>query len=434
MTLNPDLCVDHHGRENVPFKYFVRPTILPSSKVSTSFTCFPQLPVELQLQIYDFCDGSTLFNLMHTCSDIRKEASKRFWTHKDTWYRCSEDTAFPRDTQHPIIQYCPDFASRITQVEIDFIRIHMAFPTDEIDPIQGPRTTTSDKARAFWARVQSIFPSVRTLVMTGLRSYEGFPLLPSDSEYETSASVIETVIGYAPSNIRVLVAQEYWRTPNRAEQIVCDLWRVDPDSKSPWQLIQSSWTIRRILLPKRHCPAFPVGTMLEILASNRPSALEQWGLQRLRLESYRRYSPPGSPWRCVASSYDTDCDATFADQNDWEEHIYNNAHQHHGFSKDRLHLFRLCEHTPSEEKTAIEARCKRFTEDCEEIIALRHKIRDAYGPYDSEERRLFLENLYSDEQPARPAPGECVEEKCTDKCTWLELLAHWFRPERSEYE
>lgn len=434
MALNPDLCVDHHGREHIPFKYFVRPTILPSSKVSTSFTCFPRLPVEIQLQVYDVCDGSTLFNLMHTCSDMRKEASKRFWAHKDTWYSCSDDTAFSGRIQHPIIQYCPEFASRITQVEIHFIRIHMAFPSDEMDPISGPRTTTADKARAFWARVQSIFPSVQTLVMTGLRSYDGFPLVPSNSEYETSAPVIETAISYAPSTIRVLVAQEYFRTPERGQLPVSDLWRVDPSSKSPWQLVQSSWTIQRILLPKRHCLTFPVGTMLEILASNHPSALELWGLQHLRLESYRRYLPPGSPWRCVSSAASYDCDATFAEQSDWEEHIYKNAHSRHDFSRDSLHLFRLCEHTPAEEKTAIEARCKRFTQECEDITVLRDKIRDAYGPCDSEQRRRFLDHLYSDEQPVRPAPGECVEEKCRDKCTWLELLAHWFRPERSEYE
>jgi len=276
MALNPDLCVDHHGRENVPFKYFVRPTILPSSKVSTSFTCFSQLPAELQLQIYDACDGSTLFNLMQTCSGIRKEASKRFWTHKDTWYSCSDDTAFPRRVQHPIIQYCPEFASRIAQVEIHFIRIHMAFPSDEMDPIEGPRTTTADKARAFWARVQSIFPSVRTLIMTGILPHEGS---------SSSASIVETVVSLAPSNIRVLVAQEEFPTPARDQLPVANLWRVDPGSKPAWQLVQSSWTIRRILLPKRHCPTFPIGTMLQILASNHPSALELWGLQHLRLES-----------------------------------------------------------------------------------------------------------------------------------------------------
>jgi hypothetical protein len=204
MSMNVDSCRDY-DREYVPFKYFVRPTQLPASEPSSAFTCFANLPVELQLQIYDACDAPTLFNLMQTSSSARKEASKRFWADSATWYSIRSDSEFTPERPNTIVFHCPEFGDRITQVLIDLIRIELTFAEGDGSLPEHSSKSTRAKAQSFWNRMQKIFPSLTTVVLNGLKPNTGFPLI-IDPDCEHVTPTIARVVEEAPSHIRVLVA------------------------------------------------------------------------------------------------------------------------------------------------------------------------------------------------------------------------------------
>src|ERR1700710_115158 len=88
MSWNLDLCLSVFDEPQTPFRYLVFPWT-PTPSPLKPFHRFADLPAEVYLRILQFCDASTLFQLMHTCSYIRPDASKAFWTQQDDiWYQC----------------------------------------------------------------------------------------------------------------------------------------------------------------------------------------------------------------------------------------------------------------------------------------------------------------------------------------------------------
>jgi hypothetical protein len=74
----------HQGELQVPFARHVRqmnPTI-----PQANFQQYINLPAELQLEIFGFCDQATIFQLIHTSRQTRAEAKQLFFSSPETWY------------------------------------------------------------------------------------------------------------------------------------------------------------------------------------------------------------------------------------------------------------------------------------------------------------------------------------------------------------
>lgn len=425
MSLNVDYTQDYQPKEYVPFKYFVRPTQLPSSEASRSFTCFLDLPAELQLYVYDSCDASTLFNLMHTSSSARNEVSKRFWAHSDTLYCCRNDSYFSSSSRNPIIFHSPEFGSQITRVEIDMIRIEMKFLEDEWNPNRQPSETTQGKAQFFWARVQKIFPSVQTIILNGLVPNKGFPFV-IDHDSRNVTSILGRVVRQAPSNLRVLVALQdnlsQWPQDPKA---FCDLWQIIHGQEPSWKLVEKSWAPRRILLPERRFTSYPGGAFLKLTSSSHDLLREKRGLWQLRIDTYLNYSSASSKLHCL----DSDCDAIFTAKDEWRQHLRDNRHHRHDFGAHAKGHFLFCEDTPPPVKVALMARCERVDQRTRELEALSQKLREDWGDELGSEKRLAFERAYLEQLEEVYLDPECQENKRDN--LWYDTLHEWLTPEFS---
>jgi hypothetical protein len=63
--------------------YFVAPH---SQKDSGSFARLLDLPLDVLLLVFGFCDASTRFQTMHTCTAFRYMTSRLFWADPTVWY------------------------------------------------------------------------------------------------------------------------------------------------------------------------------------------------------------------------------------------------------------------------------------------------------------------------------------------------------------
>ncbi|KAH8433736.1 uncharacterized protein LDX57_011370 [Aspergillus melleus] len=83
---------------------------------------------------------------------MRQECSKLFWdSMPNVWYQIEPMDSVWDGKMKPLF-YCPLFASRVTQVEID-VKISEAIWT----PYNG---------KEFWERIEELFPSVKSVVLT----------------------------------------------------------------------------------------------------------------------------------------------------------------------------------------------------------------------------------------------------------------------------
>jgi len=125
--------IDDQGDPLIPFATYIHheaPSMqsLPNSEIFNRFTDFPS---EIQMAIFRSCDAPTLFQLMRTCSNIRAEAQKLFWSHPATWYYVEPDW-LTFEYGHPGSEpHCSEFARCVQQVEVAFIRLDYEFRKSE---------------------------------------------------------------------------------------------------------------------------------------------------------------------------------------------------------------------------------------------------------------------------------------------------------------
>jgi hypothetical protein len=430
-----DLCVNYEPKQLVPFKYFIRPASLPPLEASRTFTCFANLPVEIHLQIYDFCDTPTLFQLMHTCARTRTEASKRFWSQQDIWYNCPDTSLFDYFIKHPIPLFCVSFASQITQVEIDVETLGTVFGNESVvkngdvvydsesseSPNNGETVeaeahpvTTLDKARIFWKRVQTVFPSISRVVISGKpwmeENHDWFP------DCDANNVDVSLAIQQAPPHISVFIATECRRKqPNDLEN-GHKLWQFNKQFDPPsWYQVPGFWTPKRVLLPPRQFVNYPLDTLLKIISIQSNMDLERRGLHWLTLESYPRYATTARI-QCPNPM----CNALLPTRKVWSQHLQET---HHGRLRARCtyneNQVRCSANTPADVKAKLEARHKWIVGRQRDADKMTSQLENEWEYKGPEERRMFQtafheqlrnENIF--------APGELV----VDKCGWIELM------------
>jgi hypothetical protein len=381
-----DLCMQYWDRVVVPFHHFVTPK--PQLNVRATSPHFPffRLPIDIQLLVYESCDGPTLFQLMRTCLRTRCSVTKLFWDNasRDYWYYCCRDEYLFEDCPpgYTLLRHCPKFAHQITSVEIDLTRLELRFRGDD-DDTRTPASTAT-KARDFWAKFRNIFPSVQRVVLTGCEPRRIHP--PPPGEVDEDYTIIETVVQRAPACHEVLIAFDAF--PMLGEDRPRNtLWRAGSGVK-PWQVIDADWKPTRVLLPHRRWAVSPLGDFLRFNQMYGAVLLEKRGIEWLMVESYARYAVQDII-RCPR----LDCSATYTERGSWKRHLSVSGHGRFDircqYKKDPMSQLFCYKHTPEDEKKAIEARQRHMDNLYLDAAKIQRRVGHGWGPPGSKQRDLF---------------------------------------------
>jgi hypothetical protein len=426
MSWDLNLCMQHHDKVLVPFHYYGKPK--PQFIPPPSPRPFPfcHLPIDLQLIVYEHCDAPTLFQLMRTCSRSRRAATKLFWnnTFTNQWYHCPDYWLFEhRISTYTFASHCSEFALRITNIEIDLIRLELRFEDEGEDRDERFRASTITKAKEFWAKVERVFPSVKRIVLTGCAPRRNPPPPGvSDADYVC----IETVLAYAPSHAKVYVAFVAFPNLERDRPPRSTLWQVSSRSQPAWQILDSDWKPNRVLLPNRKWTVSPLGDFQIFIRRLHSAILEMRGIEWLMIESYARYAVQD-----VIHCPRLECPLTFKQKNLWKQHLSESGHGRFDIrrqsERDPMMQLFCYKHTPEIEKLAIEARQQRLDTQYLDIGKIQRRVGYGWGPPGSEQRRLFEQEFTAQMQeeslytPEEPVPGGA-----SPAHQFLENLSMWF--------
>jgi hypothetical protein len=367
-----------------PFSHFVTPELSPSPK---RFPRFMDLPLELHRLIFQACDTPTLFHLMHTSSYIRSECSELFWgSGNRVWYRPDHAYYLFNEKDSPI-DFCSEFASRITHVEIS-----LYFADHRRMAYTG---------RTFWDRLQGLFPSARNVVLSGSQ-----PRRKDISQY----FFISQMVGPAPPDINAFVAFKCKGDVDVDEHALRHrLWRVE---RHRWSLVQDIWTPMRVLLPPKRVPP---GLLNDLSTSDRIHRIlwrEMKALNWLKLETYARYSDTS-----VIECPDPGCkDLEFHTLKDFKIHILVKRHiGGSSFTHDN-DLVLYHRYTPVEVKAVLDSKQRRLDEMVRVKRLLEDDLHDRYRRPGDAKRKFEEELTVQMKEHGYLAPHKSLE----DSNLWLD--------------
>lgn len=162
-SLDREVYMTPGGEERVPFHVHVRPSNHDAfaSQHGATLSAFPQLPEELWLSILSMCSDSSLFQLMHTSSKLRIEASKLFWGRRNVHFLVEAqwllDKAYPGHSYWDMA-----FLANVQNVEVECqptISQRICQRREETREIQHTRITI------FWASLLDKFPNVKVVMI-----------------------------------------------------------------------------------------------------------------------------------------------------------------------------------------------------------------------------------------------------------------------------
>jgi len=402
--------VDDQGDPLIPFATYIHhesPSTqsLPNSEIFNRFTDFPS---EIQTAIFRSCDAPTLFQLMRTCSNIRAEAQKLFWSHPTTWYYVEPDWlnfeyGYPGSEPH-----CREFASCVQQVEVAFIRLDYCFQKSEW-PHPNPATLSSrnrvraerealdikDQARLFWDAFQSNFPAATQVVL----SESCHRKLPFSFPKE-----FVSVVRACPQGISIRVSTLEVDDPRR--ELTRTLYRVGRGENASLELVQRGWSRDRIRLPPKKFTGY-VGACQRILWRRQILNNRSWAIRKMRLTVYEHFHfsrLENIPLSCP----NPDCDEVFTQEGEWLVHANRTRHDMVNVGSHSAH--HLCNAIPAE----VEAPLLEIENECERQILDNNsewvEFCKQWGEPGTDKRRAFEEAflaqlehdpLYQNYGPAR---------------------------------
>jgi hypothetical protein len=435
-----NLCMELPEKVVVPFHHLVKLQPPISQTSSLQFFRFLDLPLDIQLVVYEHCDLSTLFQLMQTCSHTRGPATQFFWENpsESSWYY----SRYYNTSAYPITLHCPEFARKITKIELNVHEIGGVFSNAE-----DTTNSTAVMAQEFWNRVCQAFPALRRVVLAAAYFYKHLP--SSVDDLDGDYTIVETVVDYAPLYITVQIAVEEPESypegirldhPQRLKPLRYTLWEVIVGQEPAWQMVDQDWTPTRILLPPRKFPESILGDLVTFTSRSNALNDEKRGLDWLMIETYVRYAVDG-----VIHCPRPDCAATFVERASWEKHMSETVHWRLDCrprcQNDPEPLLRCFEGTPATERAAIEARRQHIRDNYDKTLELQRRIGrvwdervSRYKSDSGDERHLAHSKAFYDlffaqiEEEAAAASGGVMVYPDDAYCHWYVALVYHFDP------
>ncbi|KAH7063993.1 hypothetical protein BKA63DRAFT_175916 [Paraphoma chrysanthemicola] len=249
--LSWDIYATIYGEPRMPFTLHVQPERLFYS--TRTFPLFPNLPIELQLHIIQFCNCATLFQLMQVCTTTRKEAQKLFWSDPEIWNVIGGtwllSGGFTSDTCYDI-----DALGNLQQIEVDFGDEVPLCTVDSQDdgilrcaPGEFTLQDQQQQIRDFWQVLQQRLPRATHVVLS-----HGFPQPPGTPLPPAHRMISEQ----CPPNITAYVSllqteAGYKRRVHRS------LWKYGISNSNTrstiatWVLVTPTWTRKSVLPPPK---------------------------------------------------------------------------------------------------------------------------------------------------------------------------------------
>lgn len=357
------LCMTRDSLPFTPFYCFVAPDPFPF-KGPELFHRFMDLPLEIHRMIFHHCDAPTLFHIMHASSYTRRECSALFWEPEhNTWYR-PDNAHLLFEDQNFRLYHCPEFASRVKQVEIN------------IEYMELNRVASS--GQAFWEKLRSLFPSVQNVVLSGKAPKHSLP--PHCGVYDRDYSPVSDLVDMAPPNITALVAFKYGGSEGALRY---RLWRVG----ACWSIVEDSWTPMRVLIPAKKIPSGLLNDFLSMERAYKDGYSEFLAREWLALDTYARYPESRgidcpSPW----------CNAKFPMLEQLKEHIAYGSFER--FQKPcGRYMIQYHRNTPVEVKAALDTKQRRSEETFFLATVLNEELREQYRQNGEAGREQFQDTL-----------------------------------------
>jgi hypothetical protein len=305
------------GEERTPFHIYVSTSSIcrDVSQQNTAFSTFNQLPAEIQLHIVAMCSVSTLFQLMHTSSKLRIEASKLFWGQRATYFLVEAewlidkaypgqsfwDTAFLVNVQNVEVEYQPVISKKI--------RFHE----------RGTQVIRQDLIDTFWAALKNWFPNIQKVILNQSKGSYGL-----EDDEEPFPLALQCLLQACPQSIEcsLLYVEQKPQSVTGIPQ-----WRTDPWQRCLFQYADDRrWLkteperIRRtILMPPKQFKG-PIGQYMRLrYQAHKKIPLQKFGLWPLMVEALDRYhfdEGCNEPFFCPLSG----CTAYFSQAGEWSVH------------------------------------------------------------------------------------------------------------------
>jgi hypothetical protein len=303
---------------------------------------------------------------MHTCSALRFEASRLFWSHPDIWYTVEADSL--ESTQTDL-----EFAVRVMQVEI---RLGYA-------PLDLPYECSDVEIRRavdiFWrSHVQGFFPSASKIVLA-----EGwlFRTPPPNWKSDRRWRILGLLLQRAPEHVRVYAALETKDAPRST----VTLMNIDSTERAEWQVVEERWKGKRVLLPSRRLPTGPLQDYEAMLKIQSDIRMEDSDLRWLMIETHSSFPNPGtgSGWiRCPNGH----CRMLLHSNGAWREHLRS-------WTCRRIAETVSSQNTPAFVEDALDARRTQMLSLRKQYVEAWLALRGNMGDEQSERRASFTATL-----------------------------------------
>jgi hypothetical protein len=243
-----------YGEIRVPFSQHVSSQSNNTVSSASSFPQFALLPLELQLKVISLCEKPTLFQLMHTSSVMRAEATKLFFSDPEAVY--SVDGKWLRDGGY--LDNTLYDLSFMAHIEYLYINFHWMTARSWMNPVDAGGGSVRDEIwrartkegineniRKFWMRVQHLFPRLKHVTLGVDFDLKAFhkgnqvPTLLHEKVGEMCPADIKlsfALLRKEDESIKSRLKRRYWRRTTCQADTHADAkiqWEVQPSGYKP---------------------------------------------------------------------------------------------------------------------------------------------------------------------------------------------------------
>jgi hypothetical protein len=316
----------YQGELQVPFARHVRqvnPTI-----PQANFQQYTELPAELQIEIFGFCDQATIFQLMHTSRQTRAEAKKLFFSDPETWYYVEADCllrgGYAAHTNRDL-----DFLACTERLNVDFGQMH------ECTWMSNESTSTEEEAMArvsgsmdeciqnFWRTVKHRLPQLKHIILS-----DDYDRSDEFHDLQQPPAIHRKVGQMSPPgmDVYVFLVQGDGSLNRRMQR---KLWRrvdsggsSDTNETSEWELCADHPGPN--VIPPYKVFRGPVGLHDNSYARFSDIVYQRKAIRVHRIAAMERHHfyDSNTPFGCSAS----DCDAWFEKPEEYTSHVIETKH------------------------------------------------------------------------------------------------------------